>query len=187
MRSSTIAIGVLIGWLAAGGAGAGPPADGVGARATLPLEELLALRRELDERRRQPDPAPPPVAATLDSVELSGRLVEESLELGTKVAVTVLRKGWVSVPLLRLAPGLQVTSRPALEGATLAVKDGWLALVTEQPGCYRFELGLQARAPEAAGAHRLELEPAQATVAALHVQYDERLYRVEGSLARESD
>src|SRR5262245_51733521 len=73
------------------------------ARATLPLAELLELRRELDAEKRKPDPPPPPMASAVDSIELSGRIVDASLEVEAKIAATVLAEGWVSVPLLRLA------------------------------------------------------------------------------------
>lgn len=188
MRLEWIAIGMLVLGLAAGAARAeGEPADAAEGRATLPLDELLRLRRELDERVREPEKAPPPLAATLDAVELQGRLVEQSLELSAQLQVTVLEEGWVSVPLLRLTPTLKVLARPDLAGANLAVKDGWLALLTREPGRYRFELALLERAPSAAGPRRIELETAQATLASLHVQFDERLYRVEGPVTHEAD
>jgi hypothetical protein len=158
-----------------------------GAHATLPLAELLELRRELDDEKRKPDAAPPPIVSAVDAIELSGRLVDESLEVEAKMGVTVLAEGWTSVPLLRLAPGIAVTSAPMLEGATLAVRDGWLALVTKEARTWRFRVGLAQRAPDGPGPHRLELETAPATLAALRVSYDERLYRVLGPVTREAD
>ena len=156
-------------------------------RATLPLDELLALRRELDAQKRKPAPVPPPIAAAVDGIELSGRLEGRSLELEAKIGVTVLADGWISVPILRVAPGLQVTHVPSLEGATLAVQGGWLALVTKSARSWRFSVSLLERSPEAPGPHRLELETAPATLARLRVQYDERSFRIEGPVTREAD
>jgi hypothetical protein len=156
-------------------------------RATLPLDELLALRRELDAQKRKPAPVPPPIAAAVDGIELSGRLEGRSLELEAKIGVTVLADGWISVPILRVSPGLQVTHVPSLEGATLAVRDGWLALVTKSARSWRFSVSLLEASPEAPGPHRLELETAPATLARLRVQYDERSFRIEGPVTREAD
>jgi hypothetical protein len=189
MRSKVFASALFVVALAAAPPARGQqtPALGEEARATLPLAELLELRRELDRRERKPDPAPPPIASAVDAIELTGRLVDESLEVEAKVAVTVLADGWVSVPLLRLAPGLQVTSLPSIPGATLAVREGWLALVAKEARTYRFAIGLLERSAEGPGAHRIELETAAATLAGLRVSYDERLYRVEGPVTREAD
>lgn len=162
----------------------GPPGEG---RATLPLEELLSLRRELDERQRAPEETPPPLPSTVDALELRGRLVEQSLEIDAALHVTVLGEGWVTVPLLRMGPSLRVVSRPELDGATLALKEGWLVLLAREPKSYRFELSLLDRSPGEAGLRRLELETAPATLATLRVQFDERLYRVEGPFPREAD
>src|SRR5262249_3685406 len=138
MRPSALPTCLVLAWLAAAPAHSEPPSDDAAGRATLPLGELLDLRHQLDERTRAAVPAKPPVPASLEAIELSGRLVEQSLELGAKVSVTVLEDGWVSVPLLRLAPGLELTERPTVEGATLVVQDGWLALATKRAGAYRF-------------------------------------------------
>jgi hypothetical protein len=170
--------------LAAGAASAEPAPE---ARATLPLDQLLRLERELDEKKRAPSEAPPPVPAALEAVEVSGRLVEQSLELTAHFEVSVLQKGWLSVPLLRMAPGLQVAARPELADATLALADGWLTLVTRNAGKHRFDVSLVARSPSAAGPHQVELEPARATLASLQVDFDERLYRVEGAVMRTAD
>jgi hypothetical protein len=170
--------------LAAGAASAEPATE---ARATLPLDQLLRLERELEEKKRAPREAPPPVAAALEAVEVTGRLVEQSLELTAHFEVSVLQDGWLSVPLLRMAPGLQVAARPELSDATLALADGWLVLVTKKAGKHRFDVSLLARSPSAAGVHRIELEPARATLASLQVAHDERLYRLEGALTRSAD
>lgn len=157
------------------------------AQATLPLDELLRLERELDAKKREPEPAAPPLPAALEAVELTGRLVEQSLELNAHFEVSVLRPGWLSVPLLRMAPGLEVAARPELSDATLALADGWLALVTEKKGKHRFDVSLIARSPSAAGPRRIELEAARATLASLRVEFDERLYRVEGAATRDAE
>lgn len=187
MRFEMLALGTLVSALAAAPARADETPRPAGeARATLPLDELLRLERELDERQREPEP-PPPLAATVDAVELRGRLVEQSLELAARLQVTVLTEGWVSVRLFRMGPSLQIASRPELAGATLAVQDGWLTLLTRTAGRYGFELSLLDRAPSEAGLRRFELETARATLAALRLQFDERLYRIEGPVSREAD
>src|SRR5215472_3880703 len=70
--------------------------------ATLPLDDLLKLHQELESAQKHPA-QPAPIAASVDKLELSGRLFDEGIELRAHFDVSVLsNSGWTTLPLLRL-------------------------------------------------------------------------------------
>ncbi|HSA21509.1 MAG TPA: hypothetical protein P5076_08675, partial [Myxococcota bacterium] len=159
-----------------------PPA--AAARASLPLEEVLRLVHE-NERARAPRPAPAPLDAAVSRLVLSGRLLEDAVDLSAHVELAVLADdAWVRVPLLKLAPEVHLSALPAVEGGELLDDGGTLTFLTRAPGRYAFDLGLLVQArPEGAGL-LAELGVANAALTRLDLQWDEGLFRLLGDGAR---
>jgi hypothetical protein len=150
------------------------------ARASLPLEEVLRLVRE-NERAREPRPAPAPLAAAVSRLVLSGRLLEDAVDLSAHIELAVLAEDtWVRVPLLKLAPEVHLSSLPVVEGGELLADGGTLSFLTRTPGRHSFELGLLVQARPEGAARLAELGVAGAALTRLDLQWDEGLFRLLG-------
>src|SRR5512133_4340974 len=110
-----------------------------GGTVTLPLAELLALESAARTAAR-PAPSAPPVRATVNRMEIGGRLLDAGLDATAQVEVTVVGDGWVTVPLFEVRPGTQLASLPTVEGGLVAVVDRRLCLVAEREGADAFSL-----------------------------------------------
>ena len=98
-------------------------------------EQLLA-----SELGVQGGPTSAPVA--LEEVSLEGRLLDDAVEVRATYRVTVLAAGaWVTVPLFTKTKGTSIVELPTIANGVLAVRDGTVSLVTNQPG--RHELTFQ--------------------------------------------
>ncbi len=149
------------------------------AEATLPLQEILRLYRESEKAAEATEPEPP-LAASLDRLELAGRLLDGAVEITAEVEVTVLAsERWVRQPILDLEPSLVLTQLPRLEGAVLETTSGSLALVTRKAGRYRFKLGLLLRGKGEGRAKEATLALAKASLGRLSLQADERLFELQ--------
>ncbi len=103
--------------------------------ANIPVAELLELHD------RAPSPPAPPVAGVLDTLQLSGRVLDDALVLQIDASVSVLATGtWTSVPLLRIHPKLSLDELPQISGAWLAIEGGSLVLVASEPKSHSFQL-----------------------------------------------
>jgi hypothetical protein len=114
--------------------------------AELPLGVLLRLQQDLLAR---PAPAsePPPFRGMVDRLELNASARDELMSAVARIQVTVLDgAGWVTVPLLELDESTTLTSLPPLESGALAVRDGWLTLVTSRAGTTTLEVALRSTA-----------------------------------------
>ena len=145
--------------------------------ATLPLDRVI----ELHAAGAAATPTAPPVAATLDRFVLSGRIVDDVVEGRAAVQVTVLGDGWVEVPVMRLSPGVELTTLPTLSKASITVRDGVLVFVCQSAEVHHFDVGLRLSAGEAGAA---TLETLGATISTARVSHDTALYRVDGPGAR---
>ncbi|MEO1087058.1 MAG: hypothetical protein AAFY88_22710 [Acidobacteriota bacterium] len=177
---------------------AAPVADAAGARATLPLDEVLQLYRERDaavaEAKKKPPVAEPPVAAVLDRVELRGRLLDDALELTATVRLTLLAEGrWVKLPLIELGPRTQLGRLPSnIHGAALTLEDNSLVAVAKKtaddPVSFSFELSWLERAALDGDIRRARIATGPATLRSLRVKVDESLFRLTGgNVQRESE
>lgn len=146
--------------------------------ASLPLSELLELRRELDQARMaRPESAP--VAAVVEKVELAGLLLDDAAELTAHVEAKVFAGGWQVLPLVRKDPRLHVLSFPRLEAGTLSMTNSALSLVTAQPGPYAFDVGLRAQGKAEGRKRTVRLALGGATAASLKLKYDPALFELE--------
>ncbi len=156
----------------------------VAGTATLPLAELLELKRAGQAAEGQKAPAPP-LRATIGRLEISGRLLEAGLDATAQVEVTVIGEGWVTVPLLDLQRGTQLATLPTVAGGVVALVDRRLCLVTNQAGVHAFTLRWLER-PAADGRGRaLELRLPAGVPALLRLQYDEALFRLTSAALRD--
>lgn len=178
-RDLAVLVAVLLPTAALGEAATAPGPGTV----TLPLAELLELRRAGDAAAAKP-PAPP-VRATVNRLEIAGRLLDAGLEASAQVEVTVVGDGWVSVPLLDVRRGTQLAGLPAVEGGVVAVKDGRLCFAAEKAGAYAFTVRWLERPDMAGGARRVELRLAAGVPAVLKLQYDESLFRLASEALRD--
>jgi hypothetical protein len=145
--------------------------------AELPLYEVLRLYQESSKQVDRPQP--PPLRASLNQVELQGRLLDRAVELNGRIEVVVLPgEGWVTVPLLRVGATTNLAQLPAVENGMLAVVDDHLALITRTAGTFALELALLERASLQGSRRKAVVEVAAATLARLTLQHDRSLFRL---------
>jgi hypothetical protein len=158
---------------------AGPAAasdEVTGARAELPLDEVLRLYRESAAADEATTPAPP-VAAAVDRLHLLGRILDRSLELTLTAGVSVLAdEQWVAVPLIRTGPTVHLTRLPDLERATFAMQDDQLILLSRHPGRYTFEVGLLVDAEIDGLERQAHLDVTEAALTQLDLSFDETVF-----------
>jgi hypothetical protein len=155
------------------------------ATATLPLDEVLKLHQNA---AKDPPAEPPPLAASVDRLTLKARLLGDAVHLQAHFEVTALRNGWVELPLLRLGNALSIATLPDIEDATLAVRAGRLVFVTNKPAGYAFDVTFVGAPKQGGRVQTFEIGYDAATLAVLHVDYDENLFAlVGGGGSKESD
>ncbi len=155
--------------------------------ASLPLEEVLRLYKE-NELSQLDEKVDPPFAATVNKVELTGRLLEEGIDLRARFEVAVLADGdWVSVPLLKRNAGTTLSKLPAADPAVLAIDGDRLSLVTKDKGLYRFEISLLEKAAAQGQRRTAVMDYGEATLSRLLLQVDEGLFRLESAAVKQSD
>lgn len=155
-----------------------PGTSRVESTATLPLPEILRLYKEID-RAEQPEPKPAPVAATINKLQMSGRLLSEAVDITARFEIAVLSEdAWVSVPLLAKDPHTHISGIPAVEGCFFTTKDGHLNFVTRKVGTYTFDLSFLKKAEVSRLKRRVEIGFHDATLAVLRVQFDEGMFRL---------
>ncbi len=146
------------------------------ATATMPLYELLRLRESAEPQKAA---APkPPIAASIDEVAISGRLLAEAFQGTAQVKVSVLGEGWVRVPLLRLDAQTHLQSAAAGEGSVVAAEGDLLTLITSGPGQRTVELSLTKDAVREGARRTLELPVERSAVAVLRARFDPDLVRL---------
>jgi hypothetical protein len=159
---------------------ASPAASGT---VTLPLAELLELRRTGQAAEGKP-PAPP-IRATVNTLEITGRLLDAGLDATAQVELTVLGDGWVTVPLLEVRRGTRLAGLPTVEGGLVAVQGGWLCFVGDGAGVRSFTVRWLERPAVDGRARRLELRVAPGAPATLKLQHDESLFRITSEALRD--
>ena len=115
---------------------------------TLPWSDFKTLY----ERGKAP-PVPPeqaPLAYALSEVNLAGRQVEESVVFTGTYHLTVLRDGWVVVPVLPISVALK-SATVGKEDASIFVQNGWYQLITHQSGPLDLKVEFAVSAWESAG------------------------------------
>jgi hypothetical protein len=154
------------------------------ASATLPLEKILELYREREAAERAEDAAPP-LAATLQKLELTGRLLTDGIDFDAHFELTVLGdEQWVSVPLLRHDESSHLSSLPSVMGGAIVVSNGELAFLTNKRGRYAFDLSFHRAAAKQGRERRVALTHAGAVLATCRLGIDVGLFdhRTEGAV-----
>lgn len=146
--------------------------------ASLPLEEVLRLYREIDQSRKLE--APPPVAASITRLRATGRLRRDAVDLQARFDISVLEDGsWVKLPLVEMEPGTSLSQLPSLpSGATVAVEGQTVFFVTRKQGVYQLELGLMRLAQGDGRKRKATLAFGPAALATLDLELDENLFRL---------
>jgi hypothetical protein len=152
------------------------PAGVEKALATLPLEEILELYRERDAAERDRGPAPP-MAAALQKLELTGRLLADGIDFDAHFEVMVLGdEQWVSVPLLAYDAGSHVSSLPTVTRGAFAVSEGQLVFLTQKRGRYSFDLSFHRAAAKQDRERRVALTHGGAALATCRLEIDAGLF-----------
>ena len=150
-----------------------------GAVASLPLEEVLRLYRQADRPSHIHAPVAP-VSATVDRMELRGRLLDAALDIRGTFQISILNDGaWVRVPLIQLGAGSHLAEVPRLPRGVLLVEEGSLWLLTREQGHYDFDLAWVEDAKIKGETRQAQLKLAPATVARLTVQHDAGLFSLK--------
>ena len=84
----------------------------------LPIEEYRTLRARANAT--PPDPAPPPLDATLSRVDYDLRITGETVTGQARLTIDVLKQGWVSVQV----PSGMLVRDARLDGSPTAIIDG---------------------------------------------------------------
>jgi len=148
------------------------------ASATLPLGEILDLYRDRDEARKDRG-APPPVAASLQRVALSGRLLDDGIDFQGRFEISVLTDDeWVSVPLIAHDGNTHLSRLPEVADGAFAVRDGELVFLTRKRGRYAFELSLFRAARKQGRLRRLSIGHGGAALATCRLDIDGGLFRL---------
>jgi hypothetical protein len=143
--------------------------------------ELQRAGQAASERR----PPAPPVRASVNRLEIAGRLLDSGLDASAQVELTVVGDGWVSVPLLEVHRSTQLATLPTVEGGVVAVIDRRLCFVTDKPGAYAFALRWLERPAAEGRARALTLRLPAGSPALLRLQYDESLFRLTSDALRD--
>ncbi len=151
---------------------------------TLPLAELLELKRASQAAEDAKPPAPP-VRASVNRLEIAGRLLDAGLDATAQVEVIVVGDGWVSVPLLDVRRTTQLSSLPAIDGGVVTVVGRRLCFVTDKAGSYAFAVRWLERPGVDGRSRSLELRLPPASPALLRLQYDESLFRLTSEALRD--
>jgi hypothetical protein len=146
--------------------------------ATVPLAQVLDWKHAA-EAAQTPAPRPPPVAGAVTKLELSGRLLDDAIDLTAHVEAVVVQGGaWTTLPLLPLEHGAALVSVPALDDGLVSVQGGALVLTTDAKGAHALEAALRVRAQENGHRRRVEIRCGAAAAAVLRLHADESLFRV---------
>ena len=179
---------LLLGSVAVGTAQAdgGLPASAGSPSATLPLSEVLRLYKE-NQAKAQTQETKPPLTASVGKLELSGRLLENAIDVSAHVELSVLdAQGWVTVRLLRKDAAIRITKLPTVPNGVLAVVDGMLSFMTDKPGAYSFDFGFLATAQVKGSRRSAEVVYPAAALAQLKLRFDENLFAL-GNTDRSED
>ncbi len=161
-----------------------PAGDPPGASATLPLDEVLRLHREIDDAQREVEAAAP-IPASIQKLEFEGRLLDGAVELDARVKIAVLTDDeWVRVPLFHTHAATQITSLPNLTDAVFDLRDGRLSFLTRKKGTYHFTVSLRQPARAVDDGREVLLRHGEAALASCRLAFDERLFAVDSAVAR---
>ncbi len=159
----------------------GTPAVAGAPSATLPLAEVLRLYKENQAKTETKD-VKPPLTASVGKMELSGRLLENAIDVSAHVELSVLdAQGWVTVRLLRKDAAIRITKLPTVQNGVLSVVDGMLSFMTDKPGSYSFDFGFLTTAQVKGARRSAEIVYPSAALAVLKLRFDENLFALGNS------
>ncbi|RPI74537.1 MAG: hypothetical protein EHM45_18550 [Desulfobacteraceae bacterium] len=148
--------------------------------ATLPLPELLKLYQATDRAQEKPKKSPP-VKASLTSMQLEGRLLEDALDITAHLEVAVLADDeWVTVPLLDIDKTVSISSLPDIENAVIARTPKNISLVTRVQGKYSFSISFIKKAVQMKQGRKAALGLNNPSKADLILRFDDDLFGLLG-------
>jgi hypothetical protein len=146
--------------------------------ATLPLAEILKLHQQL-EQTKKPEPKPVPIGATINKIELSGRLLSEAIDFSAQFDVSVIADGdWVRLPLIRKDANIHISEIPSIQECYFVIENNQLVFITNVAGQYSFELSFIMKAKLKKIQRHLELAYFKAVLATLKVKFDKGMFRL---------
>lgn len=140
--------------------------------AQVPLDEILALHDRIATLERGPSSSRHIV---LDRAVGTVHVVRDAAEVGLRFEVVVGPGGHTParLPLLEVAPDVDITALPREDGLALVSRDGWLTLEATKTGRAAFDVAVLVRG------RRMALAIAPAALARLEVVYDADSIAVE--------
>jgi hypothetical protein len=134
---------------------------------TIPWDDFKELLEKWSSTTQDPEPEPP-IAFALGRGALSGTLTDGRLELTASYPLSILKKGWVSIPLV---PTSSPVEDVTLDGQPAPVADngGWITLIAKGPQTHRlnFRFSVPAAMRPGPGAASLQLPTAAGQVLTL--------------------
>ncbi len=153
--------------------------------ATLPLSQILEMRKQIDEAAREAareKEVAPPLSAAVHSIELSGRLLEDAVEFKAQYDIQVLAdEAWVEIPLISIDAQTHILDLPDVGNDAFAVVDGTLRFITKKRGRYRFELSLLKEAKQEGAERKVELKLGDSSVSICRLSFDESLFKLSNT------
>jgi hypothetical protein len=151
------------------------------AMATLPLEKVLEMQKMIDAASEEVE-VEPPVAATVNRIELSGRLLEGAIEFNAHYDIEVLSNGsWVEVPLLEQDAQTHLLKLPKVADASFAVIDGNLHFISKKRKRYQFDLSILKEASIEGKNRSLRIQLADSSVSICKLTFDEDLFELSNT------
>jgi len=140
---------------------------------SIPWEDFKAILEKLQAPRPPEDPQPP-VDYTLGRGSLTGTLDQGRLEITTTYPLSVLKKGWVVIPLVGTYTPL---ANVLIDGKTAPVTDreGKVALVVKGPATHTLTLEFRVTAVMRPGPGSVSLELPQAAGQVLRLKVGPKL------------
>jgi len=153
--------------------------------AKVPLERVIEWVRA-SETAQGSQTTPPPLAASLQSIELEGSVLQDALDLGVHLEAVVLSdREWTRLELLKLGPGSHLAELPRVAGGMLALEGDTLVLITQQAKRYAIDLRLMQRAERKGELRTASIQVPGSAPAELRLRFAPELLRLEQAPVRQ--
>ncbi|MBN2531735.1 MAG: hypothetical protein JXB88_02525 [Spirochaetales bacterium] len=149
--------------------------------ATLPLEEILKLYREIDKLKVSPG-IQPPVKAVIHRIDVKGQLLEQAVDMNATISVMVLAdKEWVTVPLFTVDSETNIYSLPEIDNAFFVHLDKKLTLITESKGVYTFTISFIKKAGIKEKNNTINISFEKASQSLLNLRFDDNYFSLNNN------
>ncbi|MBN1962625.1 MAG: hypothetical protein JW841_16960 [Deltaproteobacteria bacterium] len=150
--------------------------------ATLALEELLRLHKEVDKKNVAS--IKPPINYTVSSFIAKAQIVGDAIEAKSFIKITVLDNGWTIVPILESDADLNITNLPIVNNGDFLSSNNDLKFITHTAGTYEFSVSFIKTAKKDGVNWLLKLRPSPAAITKLELTYDSNLFKVNNNDTR---